>query len=173
MVYRLLPDGRRHILSFEGAGDMLGFPLASDHCEENAEALTPLAVTFKPASHLDMTLSEDAEFRRRVVKWLQRRISRSDKFAVMLGRKTAMERSASFLLEMESLLVRDDGGFVLIPMRRCDIADHLGLTLETISRKFNALHRQGVIDLPQHDRFRVLDQVALHRLAGETDSSVV
>lgn len=82
---------------------------------------------------------------------------------MLLGRKSAKERIASFLLGLAERL--DAAGVVDLPMSRADIADHLGLTVESVSRSLTQLERAGIIELPAHRRTVVLrDKAALRRL---------
>lgn len=89
---------------------------------------------------------------------------------VTLGRKSAQERVASFLLRLDSRRARRSGagdGVLWLPMRRTDIADHLGLTLETLSRVMSALMRQGVIRSESRSRIVIRDRAALAALAEQ------
>jgi CRP/FNR family nitrogen fixation transcriptional regulator len=79
------------------------------------------------------------------------------------GRKSALEKIATFLLDLSARL--SENGQLDLPMSRIDIADHLGLTIETVSRTLTQLERQQVIELPAHRRSIVLrDRAALRRL---------
>ena len=82
---------------------------------------------------------------------------------LLLGRKNAVEKIATFLLDLSRRTAKNDQ--IDLPMSRTDIADHLGLTIETVSRSLTQLERQGVIELPAHRRFIVLrNKPALERL---------
>jgi CRP/FNR family nitrogen fixation transcriptional regulator len=82
---------------------------------------------------------------------------------LLLGRKSAVEKIATFLLVLSERLT--DDSHVDLPMSRVDIADHLGLTIETVSRSLTQLERQRIIELPAHRRSIVLrDKAALQRL---------
>jgi CRP-like cAMP-binding protein len=87
--------------------------------------------------------------------------------SMLLGRKSAMERTATFLLFLNSRFADPRTLFVDIRMSRCDMADYVGLTLETVSRMMNQLKRQGIIELPQSSRFRIADRKRLIAAAGE------
>jgi CRP-like cAMP-binding protein len=86
---------------------------------------------------------------------------------LLLGRMTAMERIATFLLNLERRLGAAKAGtrVVRLDMTRMDIADHLGLTLETVSRMLNQLKRRGIIDLPHPQRICILKPQGLQALA--------
>ena len=90
-------------------------------------------------------------------------IERAQSHMLLLGRKSALERIATFLLDMSGRL--SEMSHLDLPMSRSDIADHLGLTIETVSRTLTQLERKGVIELPTHRRSIVLrDRTALRRL---------
>jgi CRP/FNR family nitrogen fixation transcriptional regulator len=82
---------------------------------------------------------------------------------LLLGRKSALEKIATFILDMSERVSDEDA--VALPMSRADIADHLGLTIETVSRSLTELERRGVIEVPAQRRTIVLrDRAALQRL---------
>ena len=83
----------------------------------------------------------------------------------MLGRKTAEEKLASFLLEMLDRSPASDT--IDLPMSRTDIADYLGLTIETVSRTFSSLKQHEVLSLPNAHRVIILDRDALEELSGD------
>jgi CRP/FNR family nitrogen fixation transcriptional regulator len=106
----------------------------------------------------------DAALARRLRDLTCRKLAAAHAHLVLLGRKTAQERIATFLVEMAERTAEEDGE-VALPMSRYDIADHLGLTIETVSRTLTQLERQGVIALPSQRRTIVLrDKAALRRL---------
>lgn len=108
-------------------------------------------------------LAEDSEFAQRVVAAMMRSIERAQSHMLLLGRKSALERIATFLLDMSGRL--SEMSHLDLPMSRGDIADHLGLTIETVSRTLTQLERKGVIELPSHRRSIILrDRTALRRL---------
>jgi CRP/FNR family nitrogen fixation transcriptional regulator len=81
---------------------------------------------------------------------MMRSLERAQDHLLVLGRKTALERIATFLIDLAER--SPDGDHVELPMSRTDIADYLGLTIETVSRSLTQLERQGIIDLPAHRR---------------------
>jgi CRP/FNR family nitrogen fixation transcriptional regulator len=109
-------------------------------------------------------MAEDGAFRDQVMTAMLRSLERAQDHMLLLGRKTAQEKVATFLLEMSERISDDDDQFDL-PMLRNDIADHLGLTIETVSRTLNQFDRDGLIRLPAASRSVVLrDRAALERL---------
>ncbi len=118
--YKLLSDGRRQIGAFHLPGDVFGLESGTVH-RLAAEAIIDTTVWTMTAG--DLRHAED--------------------HMLLLGRKTAMERVATFLLEMDRRLAV--AGMMALPMCRRDIGDYLGLTLETVSRALSQLHAQGVL----------------------------
>jgi CRP/FNR family nitrogen fixation transcriptional regulator len=94
---------------------------------------------------------------------MMRSLERAQDHMMLLGRKSAAEKIATFLLDMDRRL--SGGEHVDLPMSRTDIADHLGLTVETVSRALTQMERQGLIELPSHRRTIVLaNRAALRSL---------
>jgi CRP-like cAMP-binding protein len=157
---RLLADGRRHIGEFLLPGDFIGLEL-DDVYRFTAEAVSDATLMRYSRQAVDHM----AEQRPRLGRCLLDRIC-GDLFAaqsqmLLLGRKNAMERLASFLLSMADRT--GSGDRLSLPMTRSDIADHLGLTTETVSRVFGQLKSQGVI------RMQASSEVVLrHRDGLET-----
>lgn len=167
IVYRLLPDGRRQIYSFATQGEYLALDLGGTyrHC---AEAVTEVSVEACERATFERALQHDAEFRRQVFSYLTESLLAAQEQAVLLGCKSALERTASFLCFLhEKSPARVPGAYIVIRMSRSDIADYLGLTFETVSRMLHRMKDLGIIDLPKPDRFKVLDWQGLARLAGK------
>jgi CRP/FNR family transcriptional regulator len=114
-------------------------------------------------------LQEQPKFRQSVLTLISQLLQDAREQALLLGRKNAMERTASFLIFLNDRFCDPATGFAPIRMSRCDIADYLGLTLETVSRMMNKLKKHGVIALPQPNTFRVLNRSRLVALAGEIE----
>ncbi|WP_445682143.1 helix-turn-helix domain-containing protein [Radicibacter daui] len=136
-VYRLLADGRRQISAFHLAGDVFGFENDETH-HFFAEAVSSAGLRSlrKPSTSDAATL---------MFPFTLRSLVRAQEHLLVLGRQTALERIAAFLLD----LAERQGGHdeFEMPMPRNDIADYLGLTIETVSRSFSELKRQGLIQL--------------------------
>jgi CRP/FNR family nitrogen fixation transcriptional regulator len=94
---------------------------------------------------------------------MMRSLERAQDHMLLLGRKTALEKIATFLLDLAGR-ASDDDGTLDLPMSRADIADHLGLTIETVSRSLTQLERDAVIRLPTTRRIILSDRAALRRL---------
>ena len=161
--YKLLSDGRRQIDAFHLPGDIFGLEAGEEH-RFSAEAVGDATVVAFRRSRLPALIAEDAAFREQVMTAMLRSLERAQDHMLLLGRKTAQEKVASFLLEMAERIADDEPAFDL-PMLRTDIADHLGLTIETVSRTLNQFDRDGLIRLPAASRSVVLrDRAALERL---------
>jgi len=165
-----LPDGRRQITEFLGPGDFIGLGLdreASLH-SLTAETLTETHVCRFPRQPFARTMEQSTALGRRVLSFASRRIAAAGEQQLMLGRKTAAERVASFLLRAARR--NEERGSPASPltlaMTRSEIADYLGLTLETVSRGFSRLRQQGAIRLDGADRVTLTDLGRLAELAG-------
>ncbi len=159
---KLLSDGRRQIDAFHLPGDIFGIESGEEH-RFTAEALGAATVIAYRRCGLDTLASGDAAFSRQIVAAMMRSLERAQDHMLLLGRKSAMEKIATFLLDLAERVVGD--GHVDLPMSRADIADHLGLTIETVSRSLTQLEREGVIELPAQRRTIVLrNKAALRRL---------
>ena len=143
--YKLLSDGRRQIDAFHLCGDIFGLEAGNEH-RFSAEAIGNATVVAYRRSRLGSLIQDDAAFRDRIMTATLRSLERAQDHMLLLGRKTAQEKMATFLLDMAERLSKDDEHFDL-PMQRSDIADHLGLTIETVSRTLTQFARSGLIRL--------------------------
>lgn len=154
-IYRLLADGRRQISAFHLAGELFGFEVDKSH-HFFAEAIcgTGIRVIRSSASHAVPELLSMA---------LQSLV-RAQEQLLVLGRQNAMERVAAFFLEMSER----QGGLrqVELPMSRLDIADYLGLTIETVSRVISKLRLKGVIRLPSLRSVEIVKLQTLQDMAA-------
>ena len=163
---RLLPDGRRAVLGFRFAGEVFGLcPGEAYGC--TAEAVTDATLRCSRRRALDAAAERSPELRRRLTAELWRELGAAQAALLALGRKAACERVAGFLVALWRRAGTADG--VDLPMGRLDMADHLGLTIETVSRAMTELRKKGVIALPTAYRVAVLKPAALLALAGEAD----
>lgn len=138
MLCSRLPGGRRQVLSFLFPGDTFGFALDGRHAC-SAVALTRASICRISAEAADA----DPLLAGRLLRISQSWLCESYAQALRLGRMNAAERVADFLAALWTRLGRPDA--LHMPMRWVDIADHLGLRLETVSREFSSLRRKGVI----------------------------
>lgn len=147
-LYRLLPDGRRQITGFLFQGDFLGLG-GRGASSFTAEALTPLNACRFRRGDFDQLLNALPALEHRLVALAGDELMAAQEQIVLLGRKTARERLASFLTRLSERQVQLGGpeGQVHLPMTRLDIADYLGLTIETVSRVFTQFKTSGLIRL--------------------------
>jgi CRP/FNR family transcriptional regulator len=167
-LYQDLEDGRRQVIGFLGPGDLLGSikRTAGIHC--TAEAITDVtACTFERAAFLDLVQAfPDLAFQLLITATDE--IEAKHDHVVMLGRQRPQERMATFLLTLQSRWQGSGGprSEVPIPMSRADIADFLGLTVETVSRTLSRFKSQGLIDMPKPHLAVLRNLPALHELMG-------
>lgn len=171
IVYRMTLDGQRQIQDFAGPGDLLGLNLSGVQ-STSAEALTAVESEVLARSTFERALESDPDFRHAVFAEIDTLLTAAREQSLLLGFRCAMERTSAFLLFLVTRFEADADGFVPILMSRSDIADYLGLTLETVSRMLNRLKHDRVIDLPRPDRFRVLQCQRLYDLAGLSGSAL-
>ncbi|HYD99220.1 MAG TPA: helix-turn-helix domain-containing protein, partial [Alphaproteobacteria bacterium] len=165
-LYKLLPDGRRQITGFLGPGDMLGLAAGTGYAY-SAEAVTEAALCRFPRLRLEALLDEQPAMRRRLFAMARDELAAAQEQMLLLGRKTAREKTASFLLGLAERAARRGGpaDAVEVAMSRADIADYLGLTTETVSRTLTAMKAAGLIRLLAGGRIVLADRAALAGLA--------
>ena len=171
-LLRLMPDGRRHVVDFLVAGDYFGFSPQAAY-PYSAEAVIDSTVTCVPRRGVEQLLGRRPGLARRLLELLSRELSSAQDQLLLLGRKNAQERLASFLL-MRLERAGDPGGArpqIELFMSRTDIADHLGLTIETVSRSLTQLRREGIIALPTANQVVILKRAALERLQQGYDGA--
>ncbi|MFK4726657.1 CRP/FNR family nitrogen fixation transcriptional regulator [Bradyrhizobium niftali] len=140
--YKLLSDGRRQIGAFHLAGDIFGLENGKEH-RFTAEAIVDTTVRLIKWQSLELVAECDAMVARNLLSMTTSNLQHAEDHMLLLGRKTSLERVAAFLLEMDKRLSGVD--VMALPMSRRDIADYLGLTLETVSRAISHLHDLGVL----------------------------
>jgi CRP/FNR family nitrogen fixation transcriptional regulator len=141
--YKLLSDGRRQIGAFHLVGDIFGLENGAVH-RFTAEAIVDTTVRLAKRVNLEHVARADALVARDLLSMTTSNLQHAENHMLLLGRKTSLERVAAFLLEMDSRLTA--AGVMALPMSRRDIADYLGLTLETVSRALSCLHGKGLLD---------------------------
>lgn len=157
---RVMSDGRRQIGDFYYSGDLVGLETGPTH-RFSAEALTDCVVIVVKRSAL-RAFTGDGELDRAIWEATQRELERTQEHLLMLGRKSACEKVASFLMDLAQ---RDGADSVALPMGRQDMADYLGLTIETVSRMVTQLQASQIVEFPSSRTFRVARWDALERLA--------
>lgn len=145
-----LSDGRRQVLGFPMPGECFGFTSLA-HYDYGASTVTASRVCRIPVAAFRTLLREIPSLQDALLKRHEAKLLSVRQHVTTLGRTSAVERVAGFLLELESLEHQRHPetapAEVPLPMTRLDVADHLGLTLETVSRIFTGLRRQGLIEL--------------------------
>ena len=140
--YKLLSDGRRQIGAFHLVGDIFGLENGSEH-RFTADAIVNTTVRLIKRRSLERAAESDAMVSRNLLSMTTSNLQHAEDHMLLLGRKTSLERVAAFLIEMDRRLTA--AGIMPLPMSRRDIADYLGLTLETVSRALSRLHELDVI----------------------------
>jgi CRP/FNR family nitrogen fixation transcriptional regulator len=140
--YKLLSDGRRQIGAFHLVGDIFGLENGSEH-RFTAEAIVDTTVLLVKRRSLELVAESDAMVARNLLSMTTNNLQHAEDHMLLLGRKTSLERVAAFLIEMDRRLTVP--GVMALPMCRRDIADYLGLTLETVSRALSRLHELGIL----------------------------
>ena len=165
-LYKLLPDGRRQIFTFLFPGDFFG--LANDHgYAYTAEALTPVVLCRYPRQPFERLLERVPRLERRLLEITVAELRAAQDHMVLLGRKSAREKVASFLVAeaSEGEARGQPAGLVALPMCRTDIADYLGLTIETVSRTVTGFKREGIIALPDSGHIQLCRPDEMRQLA--------
>lgn len=165
-LYKLLADGRRHVTGFMHPGDLLGISIDDEHAF-TAEALEDAQLCWFPRNRFDEFVEQHLPMERELYRRAAHELAAAQQQLVLLGRKTATERVASFLLILGDRAERVNGSnpSFKLPMNRSDIADYLGLTKETISRVLSAFRRDRVIRLRAIDEVEIVDREALEQRA--------
>ncbi len=166
-LFKLLPDGRRQITGFVRAGHFLGLAV-SDTYAFSAEAIDRVRFCRFQRSKLRALLDDFPAMAKRLLELAANELVAAQEQMLLLGRKTARERLASFLLMQSRQGVpfgHSRRGFSL-PMTRNDIADYLGLTIETVSRTLTKLRAEGLIDVVSQSEIILSNPDQLEDLAA-------
>jgi CRP/FNR family transcriptional regulator, nitrogen fixation regulation protein len=169
-TFKLLPDGRRQIVAFYLPGDIFGIEIGAAY-RFTADAIVHTTVCIaKRRSIFGEGAEEDISAT--VLKLIARNLHHAENHLMLLGQQTALEKLAAFLTEMDERL--QSPNVMILPMTRRDIADYLGLSIETVSRTFSVLQGMGILSVPEGQRRREvvlrrrskLAQLALLRLTS-------
>ncbi len=162
---RLMEDGRRQIGEFLMAGDLLGFDAMGTY-DFAAEAVSDVVLRRYPRRMVEALAESNVGLTRRLRDMTAISLRMAHSRMVLLGRKTASERIATFLLEMVERLPAGRPHVLDLPMGRTDIADHLGLTIETVCRVLAHLRRDGTVTI-ERGSITIRDDDALQQMASE------
>lgn len=164
----LMPDGRQQIVGLQFAPDFLGRPFfeASD---VSAEAASAVRLCTFPRLALEEMIRQSPALEHRLHRQALRELDDAREWMMTLGQKSASEKVASFLLllgrHVDPLMERYSKRFE-IPLRRADIADFLGLTIETVSRHLTHLRKTGIISIEKNRNVLINDYAALEATGG-------
>lgn len=165
-LFKILADGRRQILGFAYAGDFIGLGLQGEHIM-NAQAIKATKVRSMPLAALHRIAAHDPTLSFKLYQTVAQELASTRDLLMTTGHRSASERVASFLVALsrrnrESSARAD---IIDLPMTRADIADFLGLTIETVSRTFSKMKSRRLIDLPRSACVHLLDIDELERIA--------
>lgn len=162
-----LADGRRQITGFMGPGDFLGLAVEEAH-HYSAETLTPTHLCRYPRKRFRSVMQSVPALEQRMYALAADELALAQEQILLLGRKTALERLATFLLMMRRRA--EQRGLPTNPLRlsmaRTEVADYLGLTVETVSRGFSKLRAKGAITLDSAELVRLANPALLEELSG-------
>jgi CRP/FNR family transcriptional regulator len=166
-LFKLLPDGRRQITGFVGVGHFLGLAV-SDTYAFSAEAIDTVRYCRFSRPRLRALLDDYPLMEKRLLEVASNELVAAQEQMLLLGRKTARERLASFLMmqSRQGVACHAPRARFALPMTRGDIADYLGLTIETVSRTLTKLRAEGLIEIPSTAEVIVRNRPALEKLAG-------
>ena len=165
-LYKLMPDGRRQITGFVGVGHFLGLAV-SDTYAFGAEAIEPVRYCRFSRQRLRTLLDDFPAMEKRLLQVASNELVAAQEQMLLLGRKTARERIASFLLAQSrmGIICQVPRPRFALPMTRGDIADYVGLTIETVSRTLTKLRSDGLVDIPNTTDIVIRNRPAMQRIA--------
>jgi CRP/FNR family transcriptional regulator len=165
-------EGETQVLGFHLPGEIMGLDaIAAGSHQCSAEALEHSSACEVPYEKLEAIARELPGLQQQLLRVISREVQQDQRHLVMIGRRVALERLAIFLhsLSQRYARVRRDPHEFVLPMSRSDLANYLGLVIETVSRLFSRLADMGVIEVDRKT-IRIPDPPRLRELAGETDA---
>jgi CRP/FNR family transcriptional regulator len=164
-LFKILSDGRRQILGFAYPGDFIGLGLQAEYIM-NAQAIKSVKVRSMPLAALQQIAARDPALSFKLYQIMAQELAATRDLLVTTGHRSAVERVAAFLVALSRRKGWDGGAAPIIdlPMTRADIADFLGLTIETVSRTLSKMKSSRLIDLPQSACVHLLDMKALQEI---------
>jgi CRP-like cAMP-binding protein len=157
-ICKLMMDGRRQITEFFHAGEYFGLDDASERAF-SAEAIGSVVVMRFNCAATERLIDQRPELARHIRSMTLRKLAQAHARLITLGRMTASERVAGFLVDLAER--RNMPRVLEVTMTRNDIADYLGLTVETVCRVLNIFKRDGAIGIPNPHRIEICDRNAL------------
>ncbi|SOC42838.1 CRP/FNR family transcriptional regulator [Rhizobium subbaraonis] len=164
---RMMPDGRQQIVGLQFAPDFLGRPFAEES-PHSAETATDAEICTFPRQMLERLVGRTPDLEHKLYQQSLKELDEARDWMLTLGRKNAQEKVASFLFLIATHYDPEtvDGSVFDLPLSRADIADFLGLTIETVSRQFTRLRKDGVIQIENNRHVIVPDIERLQHSAG-------
>lgn len=165
-IYRMVHDGRRQVIDFAYPGDFIGLGALGTHAA-NAQATTKTRIRCVPVATLHDVVRSDPRLGVDLYEAMSRELLSARELLFTVSQRTAAERLAGFLMALSRRNQRrgGDADEIVLPMTRTDIADFLGLTIETVSRTFTKFRNDGLIDLEQCILVTIRDAKALAAIA--------
>jgi CRP-like cAMP-binding protein len=169
---RTLIDGQRQVVGFANAGSILGLESEAEHINA-CEAVTDVSIRAIPVARIKEVCRTDVDFADQLLRQLGRQLGAAQTQLAIVGAQSAEQKLATFLLSIADLCEATDGGEFDLPMRRGDMAEFLGLRLETVSRKMTDFQRRGWIRMTSLYRCRIQRRHVLEELAqgGEAEET--
>lgn len=166
-LVRLMADGRRQVVGFAMPGDYVGFSDAPTY-RNQIEAVTQTVVCRFEVQRMRALCDQFPALEHKLFERACAELDSAHESMLALARMNPVEKLADFIVKLfnQSVRLGNTTTTVLLPMSRGDIADHLGLTVETVSRSFTKLRRQNLIALPDVNRVQILDLPGLEALVG-------
>jgi CRP/FNR family transcriptional regulator len=173
-LYKDMPDGRRQIIGFVSTGSFVGFGTA-DRYSLTAESLGVVQFCRFDVRKLSKIFEQFPQLERRMLALTCDELAAAQTHLLLLGRKTAIKKLAIFLLDWSRLHANETvRPIITLPMNRVDIADFLGLTIETVARGLTILRKHRLIFIDAYRQIVILNHPALHRVGvGESDLSAI
>jgi len=167
-IYRMLPDGRRQVIDFAYPGDIIGLGAVGEHAA-SAQATSRTTVRCLAVAGLGDVIRRDPALGLTLYEAVSHELLAAREQLFTVTQRTASERLAAFLLALSRRNARKgvDASEIVLPMTRADIADFLGLTIETVSRMFTRFRSDGLIDIEQCILVTIVDPAGLAEAAGE------
>jgi CRP-like cAMP-binding protein len=169
-IYRMVHDGRRQVIDFAYPGDFIGLGALGTHAA-NAQATSKTRLRCVPVAALHDVVRSDQRLALALYEAMSQELLHARELLFTVSQRTAAERLAGFLLALSRRNERrgDNSDEIVLPMTRTDIADFLGLTIETVSRTFTKFRNDGLIDLEQCILVTIRNAAALSAIAEGAD----
>ncbi|HJP67984.1 MAG TPA: helix-turn-helix domain-containing protein [Sphingomicrobium sp.] len=166
-LYKVLPDGRRHIVGFMYPGEFLGISIDDEHAF-TAEMIEDSQLCSFPRGRFAAFLADHPAMEHELYRMAAHELSAAQQQLVLVGRKTAAERLATFLLllvERAEHICGHQTATISLPMSRADIADYLGLTKETVSRILSTFRAARLVRLRAVNQVEIIDRTMLQQVS--------